>query len=160
MSPPESWLVDDRVVTDAFIAALKSYSEIAALGDPNTLIGDDDAAALSTAPQGIRVRQLPDGLNISAGAYLTDGAIRGMKLQLQCVGETRQQAQGLAAMAMRFLFDRTERNGEAGDYLTPIPVDKHAIFHRELVSYVGSVDSGRSSGRVIHVRLHVQRTER
>ena len=161
MTLPASWLVDDRVVTDAFIAALKSYSEVAALGDPDTLVGDDDVAALSAAPQGIKIRQLPDGMrSTDGGAYLTDGAVRGMKLQLHCVGSTRQQAQGLAAMVMRFLFDRTETNGDTGGYLTPIPVPKHAIYERELVSVVGSVDSGRSMGRVIHVRLHVQRTAR
>lgn len=160
MTLPESWLVDDRVVTDAFIAALKTYGEVAALGNPDTIVGDDDAPGLGTTPQQIKIRQLPDGASLSGGMYLSEGSVRGMKLQLHCVGETRQQGQGLAAMAMRFLFDRTDVGGDAGDYLSPIVIDKHVIFRRELVSYVGSVDSGRASGRVIHVRLHVQRTER
>lgn len=160
-----SELVDDQVVTDGLIEALRTYSELVTIGAAvhqhvGGTVGDGDSPAVATVGVFVEVRQLPDGENPSGG-WTQPLGVRGLKYQMHCVGETRQQAQWLGAAVQRFLFEYAYTG--AGDYngfLNPIPMERHTVIHRELVSNVGAVDSGRSPGHMLHVRIRVHRSER
>lgn len=150
-----SKLVDDGIVTDELIAWFTTH-----LGPLGILVGDADSPAASTDdvahPKFLEVRQLPDG-EIPSGGWGQPLAVRGLKYQLRAVGETRRQAQWVAARAREKLFEYAVPQGTG--YMTAMPLPKHAVVHRELVSDLGYVASGRSGGYLLHIRIRVQRTQ-
>lgn len=158
----DSDLVDDQIVTDGLKAALEAYSEISDLGAAvfqatGGMVGDGDSPARAEVGVFVEMRQLPDGENPSGG-YAQPLAVRGLKFQMHCVGETRQQAQWLAGAVQRFLFEYN--SGSITGYANPIPVERHTIVHRELVSNVGAIDSGRRPGHMLHIRIRAHRSTR
>lgn len=145
-----SKLVDDSVATQAFIDWLATI-----LAPHQILVGDADAPAAATAPRFIEVRQLPDG-EIPSGGWAQPLGVRGLKYQLRSVGTARREAQWIMARAREALF---EYHPSGFGYLNAIPVPKHEIVHREMVSDLGYVDSGRAGGHLTHIRLRTQRTQ-
>jgi len=147
-------LVDDGMVTDDLIEWLGT--ELAPFG---IAVGDADsppAANEADYPKFLEVRQLPDG-EIPSGGWGQPLAVRGLKYQLRAVGTTRRQAQWVAARARERLFEYAIPQGTG--YLHSITLTKHAVVHRENVSELGYVASGRAGGYLLHVRLRVQRTQ-
>lgn len=148
-----SVLVDDGLVTDDLIAWFRTQ-----LDPHGILIGDADSppeANEGDLPKFLEVRQLPDG-EIPTGGWGQPLAVRGLKYQLRAVGATRRQAQWVMARAREALFEYATPQGTG--YATAIPLTKHAVVRREMVSDLGYVASGRSGGHLMHIRLRVQRT--
>lgn len=148
MSLP-SKLVDDSQVTSDFITWLGLV-----LVPHEILVGDADAPAMATAPKFVEVTQLPDG-EIPSGGWAQPLAVRGLKFQLRAVGATRRQASWVMSRVREAIF---EYGPNGAGYLNTIPVQRHEIIHREMVSDLGYVASGRAGGHLTHVRLRAQRT--
>ena len=149
-----STLVDDGLVTDDLITWLGTQ-----LAPYDILVGDADSPALATEgpyPKFVEVRQLPDGENPSGG-WGQPLAVRGLKYQLRTVGASRRQAQWVAQRVREQLFEYAIPQGTG--YLHAIALAKHAVVHREMVSDLGYVASGRAGAYLFHVRLRVQRTQ-
>lgn len=147
-------LVDDGMVTDDLIAWMKAQ-----LAPYGIEVGDADSPPEATEglyPKFLEVRQLPDG-EIPSGGYGQPLAVRGLKYQLRAVGATRRQAQWVAARARELVFEYAVPQGTG--YLNPITLTEHAVTHRENVSELGYVASGRAGGYLFHIRIRVQRTQ-
>jgi hypothetical protein len=144
-------IVDSGRVTDGLIAALKAFTPLATLG---VLVGDGDTPAEAVTARYVSVRQLPDNAT-PTGGWAQELAVRRMKWALICTGENRAQSDWIATQVMALLYERAQGGGT---FTYAITVDGHAVIHRELVSDLGLVPSGRLMGRQLHIGLLVHRT--